>query len=89
MSQFAIGDRVRCVSHYPVDNNVRGESGRVECIDSTGTCGVVFDNHISGHDLGGHCEYGYGWWLLQSELIFEEPEYEIDDTIDGCLDMLI
>ena len=65
---FKIGDRVI----YIGDNLPRGYAGTVAAFDEIGSVGVRFDKkHSYCHNLGGRCEYGYGYWCDPDNL---EPE---------------
>ena len=80
--EFKIGDRVTVQEEYgPVGYNRDG----VPCQQRTGLSGTVcvlppylngvgvrFDSFIDGHDCDGHCEYGYGWFVLKNYVVRED-----------------
>lgn len=64
-----VGDKVKCIAgeyDSPID-----AVGTVVVIDKRyyPSIGVRFDSWIDGHDLGGYCQFGYGWWLAADELV--------------------
>lgn len=82
MEEFNIGDRVVSIVDHP-DNNktiVVGSIGTVCAIGSS--LGVRWDEPVeNGHELGGECEYGYGWWVYadQVEIEPDDEPFEFDE----------
>lgn len=64
---FMVGDRVvvaKEMYYFGSQGPHVGDVGTVRAFAGK-DIGVDFDNPVSdGHDLGGHCERGYGWWCL-------------------------
>jgi len=61
------------------NKNVHGKTGRVLVVDNRETFGIVFDKNIEGHNLGGRCIEGCGWWMRQesfSVIGCESEEFE-------------
>lgn len=65
-----IGDRVRVVEipRGIATSNMLNKTATVRMIKS-GHCGLEFDEHVHGHDLDGSVTYGYGYFVLQSEVV--------------------
>lgn len=78
--EFKVGDRVRYVETATAlwGKLMIGDTGTVRVIQS-GNYGVEFDRYVEGHDIGGACKKGYGFWILPAELATLEEEQE--DTI--------
>lgn len=65
MKKFKVGDTVKICEGYP---DLIGWVGKIVTTDG-GSYGVQFNERYEGfHDLGGHCEYGFGYWLLENEI---------------------
>jgi len=62
-----IGDRVRLLIN---ENRFlhKGDLGIVVVFHNSGSVGVRWDNHISGHDCVGNCESGHGWYVSADNL---------------------
>lgn len=69
---FKISDRVRCIVDHSGDNCdlYDGETGTVCNIEQlTPPIGVRWDvKPAGGHGCGGHCEFGYGWYVYEHEI---------------------
>lgn len=82
---FKVGDRVECICANITGNTniVIGITGTV-CVDNKnrGSVGVRWDDMVSGHDCGGNCEDGYGWYVLPSDIILydEDEAADIDES---------
>ena len=80
---FYKGARVRSVKPFGfVDVGSTGtviEEGRA-------TVGVEFDKCVKGHDCGGLCEPGNGWYVMKSDL---EPIGDVDNSITAPYDSII
>lgn len=75
---FIIGDRVLCTSTYDGNDSVKDAVGTVIIAkDALGRYGVEFDEKVNGHSLGGHCEYGYGYYI-GSKLLELLPEETLE-----------
>lgn len=77
---FNVGDRVYLRDNKYVDdcgNTHAGDTGTICWTDSNGlNVGVEFDRYVEGHDCGGACKYGYGWYIDLDDLglIEQEPD---------------
>lgn len=85
---LVIGDRVRCVREDPTNPSVFEEAGTVIAVSNiiSNRYGVVFDNHVDGHNMEGMCKDGHGWWIgeMYLELISEAydlPEFTEDELL--------
>ena len=60
---WKIGDRVVIIQdgRRSLESFV-GFKGTVNFVNRDGI-DVVFDEYVDGHDLGGSCRMGYGWYL--------------------------
>lgn len=85
MSLFQVGDRVECIFNHP-DGNPNIATGLIGtvCRDNRdgGCVGVRWDDMVSGHNCGGTCTSGHGWYMRSSEIkLYEEDEaVDIDET---------
>ena len=82
--EFKIGDRVTVRKEYghvgynrdgvPYQQRT-GLSGTV-CVlpPRLSSVGVRFDSFIDGHDCDGHCEHGYGWFVLKNYVVREDSD---------------
>ncbi len=80
MMKFNIGDRVVLTIDNPDGNKdlVIGSTGAVAFI--TDRVGVRWDDEIEdGHDLGGACDYGHGWWVDNCAV---EPEQDTSEPFE-------
>ena len=77
---FNAGDRVVCIVDHPDDNEtlIAGYLGTVCRMLSSKPIGVRWDEDIDGHDCGGCCECGYGWFVGINEI---EHYQECDDKL--------
>lgn len=71
MNMFNIGDRVEfalktCLTHS--GKLVSGDTGTIAMADS-GSIGVIWDTFVGGHNLGGLCEEGYGWFVSCNDIM--------------------
>lgn len=63
-----VGTRIRVVKVKKAYGPQEGDTGTVCYVSLTSRIGVAFDEIRFGlHDLGGKCQDGYGWWLVESE----------------------
>mgnify|MGYP001343253223 CR=1 FL=1 len=62
---WKVGDRVVIIqdARRPLTSFV-GFKGTVNFVDGHGGMHVVFDKYVNGHDLGGSCQDGHGWYLF-------------------------
>lgn len=81
MKSFKIGDRVEFTGHCGNANLKVGYTGTIVVIDHA-SIGVVWDNDIGGHNLGGECEYGYGWFVDESQITLLLNEFHIGDRVE-------
>ena len=81
---FRVGDRV--IAKYGIDDMIpKGETGVVSLCDDP-SIGVVWDEFVGGHTLGGFCENGCGWWVLEDDIaLLEEAESDIESDISDLL----
>lgn len=93
---FQIGMTVVCAVDAPDGKNAlkvghMGVVARIRSASSRGI-GVAWDKSCGGHDLGGACEHGHGWWCRPDELtpvivmdtaIDDEDLPDLDDLIGG------
>ncbi len=78
---FNEGDRVQVVKRVLDSGRVLHMTGTIRVQDIIcGNVGVEFDEDFpGGHDLGGSCENGRGWWVHPEALeflgdtVFESP----------------
>lgn len=71
MNMFNIGDRVEfalkaCLTYS--GELVSGDTGTIAMVDSD-SIGVIWDTFVGGHDLGGLCKEGYGWFVGYNNII--------------------
>ena len=86
---FQIGDRVICIDRGSkrgsyVDNNPMIKTGMTGTVrkfrDYTDIAvGVEWDENVRSHNLGGLCEWGYGYYVHPNAL----QVLSDTDTIDG------
>ena len=88
INKFMVGDRV-CVSiDYPSENGclLEGDTGTIMDIDPETPLplGVRWDIECSGHNLGGLCAAGYGWWVSYNDVrvIDCEEDYDMPPASD-------
>ncbi len=85
MTDFKVGDTVRCVA--PCDGRVStvGLVGTVVDI-YRGDIGVEFDQKCNGHDCSRHGRNGYCWYFHDGGheylTLVSEPDIEIKTTFD-------
>lgn len=60
------GDRVVGVG-VVCGKNIEGKIGTVFS-NATSSFGVIFDEDIGGHELGGNCDLGHGWYVSPENL---------------------
>lgn len=60
---WKVGDRVVIIqdARRSLESFV-GFKGTVNFVDGDGL-GIAFDKYVNGHDLGGCCQEGHGWYL--------------------------
>lgn len=70
MTEFKVGDRVRCISVAYEDRScMLNKVGTIKDPNvGDGTAGVAFDDDVNGHTLGGRCKDGHGWWMCPGQL---------------------
>ena len=82
MADFKVGMRVKAL-HDHMGRSIKGLIGTVRSCN--GSVGVEFDANMHGHDLGGLCEKGYGWYvpcnILEVIEDKKEPKYKIGDKV--------
>ena len=72
---FQVGDRVVVVMSW--DEKVIGMAGTVKIADKA--CGLEFDDaFLYGHNLGGYCKDGHGYWIRPEFLDYESDPVIID-----------
>lgn len=49
--------------------------------------GVEFDKDVNGHDLGGECQYGFGYWLCPEHIEHVEEDISFD-SVPGLFDII-
>lgn len=72
--KFEVGDRVRCLVDRPIDIDIMtGQLGTV-CYSTSYNVGVEWDGCTTGHDCGGACPDGRGWFVCPEfiEHVYEE-----------------
>lgn len=84
-SLFQKGDRIMFTQDEDPDGEISyGELGTVREIgDYVDSLGVEWDKHSDArHDLGGSCDYGYGWWVPANmvEKLGAGPGISISDS---------
>lgn len=87
--RFRINDRICARVDYP-DSNLKisaGDSGIVCNIgDDCERIGVRWDNFVDGHDCGGTCEFGFGYWVDSTCIELDElSDVEIKDESFLCM----
>lgn len=67
---FKIGDRVKAIATEDSDRIV-GKTGTICAVPNlyVKRYGVRFDDCIKGHNCGGTCEEGYGWYVPGGKLV--------------------
>lgn len=61
-NESLLGKRVEILDNYEKD--IKGLKGVVVDIMGGGNnLAIQFDEDIDGHDCGGRCDYGYGWYV--------------------------
>ena len=78
ISEFCVGDTVRCVKASPSHNrNIKtGMIGTIRAIEEEmlaknrdyNSIGVEWSENIHGNTLGDKCEHGFGWWVCPDEI---------------------
>ena len=76
MAEFQIGDRVGVLPEYGSVGNANVSPndlyGTICMLHPNGhDFGVEFDIFIDGHDCGGACQKGYGWFIGPQYLFHE------------------
>lgn len=90
---FHIGDVVEYINENSYYSKVtRGMTGTVLCFINNGeanpSIGVGWDEYIDGHDLDGHCEDGYGWYVGPNEILKlddDGTEYSFDEDLFSAM----
>lgn len=75
---FQVGDHVVAVCNCPSDNDeIKAGSTGVVCHISEyePPIGVNWEDDIYGHDCGGACEYGHGWYVYGNEISLGFSDY--------------
>jgi hypothetical protein len=57
--KYKNGDRIIITDFAGNDNIKIGDKGTICDVPE----GIYFDKHIEGHDCGGHCRSGHGWYV--------------------------
>lgn len=88
---FSIGDRV-CARLKNIDGNKRinvGDFGTICAIQDSGRqrVGVRWDNYVNGHDCGGACDYGFGWWTCSDEIEHDKLD-DVEITEASFINMI-
>ena len=74
MDRFFAGDRVVAISGSDGNLNIVGKIGTVIYDKDPTKPGVEYDEYIGGHDLGGKCREGHGWYTYTNDLeYYYEP----------------
>lgn len=71
MSKFAVGDVVYVTRGVQTQSTVlQHKCGTIKHIkEGTGqNIGIEFTQNVGGHDLGGHCLNGYGYYVTQQDI---------------------
>lgn len=63
--EFKVGDKVICVKDY-VDKVKVGLKGVI--VDMESSIGVEWEEDIGGHDCGGYCKSGYGYFVNRDNI---------------------
>lgn len=85
MEDFKKGDRV-VVVRPPLSTIKEGACGTVLYGDWGDYCGVVLDEAFDGgHDLGGTCEPGHGYWFLPERLEMWDDVPAVDEEAFDAL----
>lgn len=72
---WKVGDRVVIIQDARISlESFVGFKGTVNFVDGDDGIHVVFDNYVNGHDLGGMCQGGHGWYLSTREENENEAE---------------
>lgn len=97
---FQIGDRVRIREGMVPDRLIKAgfhpnTTGTIMAFaDSTFVVGrkrvgIKWDKYCKGmHDLGGRCETGFGWWLLDFKIELVEPKFD-DAPLDISSELIL
>ncbi len=84
---FHVGDRVVAVCNFPAANDeIRVGSTGVVCHISeysSPPLGVRWDSVACGHDCGGHCEYGFGWYVYPRHIELADQDSDSFDCADA------
>lgn len=86
MSNFKVGDRVKCIAPGIDCAEIIGMTGTVVIVDSSErqSVGVEFDNSFrGGHTICGICKDERGWWCDDEDLELLNDDDKIVITIDG------
>ena len=66
---FSLKDELIVVkSEYEKLVGIHGVLADVVIEDGKNTYGVIFEDNMYGHDLGGKCEFGKGWYFTEDEI---------------------
>lgn len=81
--EFKVGDRVGVLPEYGLvggrDVNPEGLFGTICARHPNGLdFGIEFDVFIGGHECGGACQRGYGWFIGPQYLFHETDLSSID-----------
>lgn len=66
--EFKVGDRVKMVRGECFGSRVVGKVGTIKKCMGKNCIAVAFDENVNGHDLGGICKFGYGWFCNPKNL---------------------
>lgn len=83
--EYFVGDRVLCVKNPPDNPCIEAGWLGTVCASGTGSAGVSWDNLCLGHDCGGRCSSGHGWWVNVNniELVYDGEENDAQAILDA------
>lgn len=99
MNEFCVGDEVLYIYDYDYDighgQELDGLIGTVCHVRDSGNrgvdIGVEFYEYVEGHNCGGHCKTGYGWYVLPESITHTKQQVEItipDDFLSMVLEVI-
>lgn len=93
--EYHVGDRVFVKAGHGLGYGISKEDeyGTVCLVRSYGNdvfdIGICFDNNINGHNCGGECEFGHGWFLNNRHVFPAEDGEDLPDADTSDLDSFI
>lgn len=96
MPTWNIGDRVVSLVDHPEGKStiVSGMSGyicsfnEIRARNGYSSVGVCWDENIRGHNCGGHCEDGHGWYVYEDSIapeLISDFDVATDDELMSLL----